>query len=212
MCSGKKGLDYLERMRSSASRMQKLIEDLLSYSRVVSDGKAFASSDLNRILAHVLDDLEMRVQREGGKVTVSELPVIEGDHTQMRQLLQNLIGNALKFHPDNRAPIVNINAEVLDAADASGEMSKRIAISVEDNGIGFEEQYADKIFAPFQRLHGRGEYEGTGIGLAVCKKIVERHNGEISVHSELGVGTTFRVVLPISQPADDIAILESVSS
>jgi len=122
-------------------------------------------------------------------VLVGELPVIKGDPTQMRQLFQNLIGNALKFHKDGEKPVIKMPSAITD----SGELQ----IVVEDNGIGFEEKYIDRIFAPFQRLHGRGSpYEGTGMGLAICKKIVERHGGTIRAESEPGKGSTFIIRLP----------------
>jgi two-component system, NtrC family, sensor kinase len=130
-------------------------------------------------------------------VEVGELPTIDADATQMRQLILNLLSNALKFQPPGGTPVVKISARALSAP--SGE--PLCEISVQDNGIGFEEKYLDKIFAVFQRLHGRSEYEGTGVGLAVCRRIVDRHHGNITARSQLGQGATFVVALPLKQVA-----------
>ena len=189
--------DYLERMQNAARRMHTLINDLLAYSRVTTNAKPFIETDLGMIARDVLGDLEARVQQTGGRVELSELPTIQADPLQMRQLFQNLIGNALKFHRNDANPIIKVSGD-------TGPHSKtgpngRCRITVEDNGIGFDEKYLDRIFTPFQRLHGRGEYEGTGIGLAVCRKIVERHGGTLTAISRPGEGATFVVTLPIKQ-------------
>ncbi len=147
----------------------------------------------------VISDLESRAQETGATIDVGPLPVIDADPTQMRQLLQNLVGNALKFHRPGVPPVVTVRAEVVPAADGP-EDRPLCRITVADNGIGFEEKYLDRIFQVFQRLHGRQEYEGTGVGLAICRKIVERHGGAITAHSTPGAGTTFVVTLPALQP------------
>ena len=190
---GEQGKDYLERMRSSASRMQTLIQDLLGYSRVGRDEPVFFPIDLTTIVNDVASDLEMRIEREQGRVECGNLPTIEGDSTQLRQLFQNLISNALKFHVDGVPPIVAISSETRNASSGNLASKAYYEIRIVDNGIGFDEKYSEKIFAPFQRLHGRNEYEGTGIGLAVCRKIVERHGGAIIVESHPGQGSTFIV-------------------
>lgn len=188
-----RGQDYLDRMRNAAARMQDLIEGLLTYSRVTSRANEFERVDLNEVVAGVLSDLEVRLQESGGTVEVAELPTVDADPVQMRQLLQNLIANALKFADPGRPPEVTVAAERLEPSNGHGADWQ---ISVADNGIGFEQKYADRIFGVFQRLHGRGEYKGTGIGLAACAKIVERHQGTITATGRPGAGATFRVRLP----------------
>jgi PAS domain S-box-containing protein len=186
---GETGIDYLNRMIGATNRMQSLLKGLLEYSRVTSKADPFVDVELTKIIGEVLCDLEVRIERTGGKVLIGELPVIKGDPTQMRQLFQNLIGNGLKFHKVGENPVIKMLSAITD----NGELQ----IVVEDNGIGFEEKYIDRIFAPFQRLHGRGSpYEGTGMGLAICKKIVERHGGTIRAESEPGKGSTFIISLP----------------
>ncbi|MFQ5571646.1 MAG: PAS domain S-box protein [Rhodothermales bacterium] len=184
--------DYFQRMQSAAARMQTLITDLLALSRVTSKAQPFVAVDLGEVVSEVLSDLEVQIEQTGGRVEVGALPVVEADRVQMRQLFQNLIGNALKFHREGVAPRVRIGGEV----SCNGEASLRqCVLSVRDNGIGFERKYVDRIFRPFQRLHGRSRYEGTGIGLAICEKIVQRHGGGITVESEPGEGTTFFIAL-----------------
>ncbi len=194
------GREYVRFMQEAAARMQTLIEDLLSYSRVTTQAKAFTRVDLAQVARQVLEDLELRVEQSGGQVEVGALPVIEADETQMRQLLQNLIGNALKFHRSNVPPRVQVEqAEQVEAGSGDNEMCELV---VRDNGIGFEEKYLDRIFQPFQRLHERETYEGTGIGLAICRKIAERHNGSITARSAPGSGTEFHVSLPLKQSVE----------
>ena len=189
---GPEGLDYLERMRSAATRMRLLIDDLLTFSRVSAKGRPFTRVDLSAVAREVLEDLEATLERVGGHVRVDALPALDADPTQMRQLLQNLVGNALKFRREDVPPQVSVSATV----DAQ---AGRCELVVRDNGIGFEEKYAERIFNVFQRLHGRGQYEGTGIGLAICRKIAERHHGGILARSTPGVGTSFHVTLPLIQ-------------
>lgn len=186
------GKDYLERMRNAAERMSTLIEDLLSFSRVTTQAKPDVPTNLSTVAIDVLSDLETRIQETHGVVEVGSLPTVVADPTQMRQLLQNLIGNALKFHQPDLAPHITVVADPIQADDMFCK------ISVTDNGIGFDEKYLDRIFSVFQRLHGRGTYEGTGIGLAVCKKIVERYGGTINATSKKNQGSTFTFTLPIA--------------
>lgn len=185
------GKDYLNRMIRATERMQSLITSLLDYSRVTSMAKPFQKVDLSALIQEVLSDLEARIASTGGTVNTGELPVIQADPTQMRQLFQNLISNALKFHKAEGKPIVTVHSSL------KSDMECRII--VEDNGIGFSEEHLDQIFAPFQRLHGRSAYEGTGIGLAICRKIVDRHGGKITARSTPGKGTEFIVTLPVKQ-------------
>jgi light-regulated signal transduction histidine kinase (bacteriophytochrome) len=184
--------DYLDRMQNAAARMRTLIDDLLAFSRVIRNSEPFATVDLKQITKEVLGDLELRIEKSAGRVEVGDLPTIEADPTQMRQLMLNLIGNALKFQAPDAHPVVKINSRQFSSM--SGEQF--CEITIQDNGIGFEEQYAEKIFAVFQRLHGRGEYEGTGVGLAVCRRITDRHGGTIIAKSKPGEGSTFIVTLP----------------
>jgi signal transduction histidine kinase len=195
------GADYLRRMQSAAGRMQALIGDLLQFSRVTSRAQPFTTVDLNQVAEGVLSDLEVRLRDSGGRVEVGLLPAIEADPTQMRQLLQNLIGNAIKFARPEAPPLVRVYAEgdPESPVAAEGEDGRRFRLCVADNGIGFEEKYLDRIFTVFQRLHGRGVYEGTGIGLAICRKIVERHGGSITARSRPGEGATFIATLPLRQ-------------
>lgn len=183
------GNDYLNRMIGATERMQSLITSLLEYSRVTMDRDPFQEVDLYDLVHEILSDLEVRIVTTGGEVMVGALPVIKADPTQMRQLFQNLIANALKFYKQGEKPVVKVQSATVD-----GELQ----ITVEDNGIGFEEQYYDKIFAAFQRLHGKSsQYEGTGMGLAICRKIVERHGGNITARSAPGKGATFIVQFPM---------------
>lgn len=169
-----------------AKRMQALINDLLAYSRVGTKARPFEPTDCNRIVEIALGNLAIAIAESGAKVTRDPLPAVMGDASQLLQLFQNLIGNALKFKRVDPVT-VHIGAEL--AGDAW-------RISVSDNGIGIAQEYFERIFVLFQRLHGRGDYPGTGIGLAICKKIVERHGGEIGVRSTVGEGTTFSFTIP----------------
>jgi len=189
-------VDYLDRIQNSANRMQVLINDLLSYSRVSTRTQPFASVDLNDTLAAVTSDLEIRIEKTNGRVEWSNLPTIEADASQMHQLFLNLVNNALKFHRPEVPPVVRVEASL---RPASTVQSASVEIRVQDNGIGFEEKYLDRIFTIFQRLHGRHEYEGTGIGLSVCRKIVDRHGGHLTAKSKVGEGSTFIINLPTHQ-------------
>lgn len=202
---GDGGLDYLNRMTSAATRMRSLIQDLLSYSRVASGAQPLQQVAVGTLVDEVLTDLERRIEETSAGVSVGALPVIEADPLQMRQLFQNLIANGLKFVLPGTTPEIRVWAERVASGPPHARSSRDAAnptwrISVADNGIGFDAQYLDRIFAPFQRLHGRAEYEGTGMGLAICRRIAERHGGDITATSEIGVGSTFIVTLPERQP------------
>jgi len=186
--------DYIDRMQSAARRMQVLINDLLTFSRVTTKAQPFVAVDLHHVAQEVAHDLEIRAHDAGGRIDIGSLPTVDADPLQMRQLLQNLVSNGLKFHRDGVPPAVSVEG-------TTNGRSARIV--VRDNGIGFEEKYAEKIFTMFERLHGRGKYEGTGIGLAICRKIVERHGGEIVARSTPGEGSSFTVTLPLSHHEDD---------
>lgn len=184
--------DQLQRIDRAAQRMQSLIDALLDYTRITARREPFAAVSLGAVCAGVVDDLEAAIEAAGARVEIGPLPTLEGDASQLRQLFQNLLSNALKFrHPDRR-PHVRVSA--------SPDGTQRWRIQVEDNGIGFEDKYAQKIFSPFQRLHTRDEYEGTGIGLAIVQRIVERHAGEVEATGRPGQGACFVLVLPGHQP------------
>jgi PAS domain S-box-containing protein len=179
--------DYIDRMQSAARRMQILINDLLSFSRVTTKAQPFVHVELREIAREVAHDLEIRTQESQGQIIIGELPGIDADPLQMRLLMQNLLANALKFQRPDVPPVVHIDGAVENGM---------CRITVRDNGIGFEEKYAERIFTMFERLHGRAAYEGTGIGLAICRKIAHRHGGEITAMSTPGEGSTFVVMLP----------------
>jgi PAS domain S-box-containing protein len=190
-----KARDYLERMCAAAARMQDLIENLLTFSRVTTTAQPFALVDLGAIAREALSDLESRIAQAAGRIELGTLPVLYADATQMRQLFQNLLGNALKFHRVGVPPVVRADSKGLPGGD-------RWEVWVEDNGLGFEPQYAERIFGLFQRLHGRSEFEGTGIGLAICRKIVERHHGTIVATGVPGEGARFTLTLPFRHPEE----------
>lgn len=185
------GIDYLSRMQNAAGRMSVLINDLLTYSRLTSKAREFEDVDLEEITKEVLSDMEVRVEELGATVEVGSLCGLKADKVQMRQLMQNLISNALKFHKDDEAPKVRIFCRSVPQDGNENTKSEILQIVIKDNGIGIEEQHKGRIFGMFQRLHGRGQYEGTGLGLAVCQKIADRHNIAITVNSAPGKGSTF---------------------
>lgn len=181
--------EFIDFAVDGARRMQALINDLLAYSRVGTRGAEFAPTDCNAVVDQVVADLGAAIEDERAVVTRGDLPTVLADATQLQQLLQNLIANAIKFHGE-RPPRVAVTAE---------RRASEWLFSVRDNGIGIDPEYADRIFVIFQRLHSRAEYPGTGIGLAICKKIVERHGGRIWMESTPGEGTTFCFTLPMRE-------------
>jgi signal transduction histidine kinase len=194
------GKSYLDRMRNAAGRMRTLIDDLLTFSRVTTKAEPFLRVDLGQIVRQVIDDVEPRLKSTQGSITVGDLPTIEADPRQMYQMFQNLISNALKFHQPAIPPVVTISATIQANAEEEPSTAGQLCqLFIEDNGIGFDEKYLDRIFTVFQRLHGRDGYEGTGVGLAVVRKIVERHGGMVTARSRVGEGTTFIVTLPVLQ-------------
>lgn len=196
------GHKYLDRMLGAADRAQVLINDLLSLSRIATKAQPFSRVDMNKLLRSVIADLEVRLEETGGQVEVDDLPIIEADASQLRQLFQNLIVNALKFRSADKKPRIKISSRTIEnkrLADVPGQPSSLCQILVKDNGIGFDEKYLDRIFQPFQRLHSPQDYEGTGIGLSICRRIAERHGGDITAKSKPEHGATFIVTLPIKQ-------------
>lgn len=184
------GRDYIARMQGAANRMSDLVNDLLSFSRVTTRARAFTPVDLSEVLAETLVEFETALKTSGAEIDAGPMPTIDADRSQIRQLFVNLIDNALKFRRPDVPPRIEIRAQ------ASEESCR---ITVKDNGIGFSPKYTDRIFRVFQRLHSRDEYSGTGIGLAICTKLTERHNGSIEATSEPGAGSTFSVLLPLQQ-------------
>lgn len=199
------GVEYISRMQQASARMQKLIEDLLSFSRISSGHDQFARVDLTAVVNEVVDDIEGQILREKAKVGVREIAEITGDRGQIRRLFQNLISNAIKFHKPGALPVVEIFGSVVTGSEAEKEFgfqlseSSYVRIVVKDNGIGFDEKYAEKIFNIFQRLQGRAEYEGTGIGLAICRKIMSNHRGYIRAQSVINEGSEFILIFPYAR-------------
>ena len=190
-----RGRDYLKRANASAERMQRLVEDLLKFSRVATQGRPFTTVNLSQVTAEVLEDLDDSVARSGAVISVGQLPSISADAPQMRQLMQNLISNAVKFRREGVTPEIKISSTTEEGW---------VKLVVQDNGIGFDPQYARRIFRVFERLHGRNAYPGTGIGLALCRKIAERHGGTVFAESVPGEGSTFTVAMQ-SQRTEAVA-------
>jgi two-component system sensor kinase FixL len=197
------GKDYVERMLNAAARMQNLINDLLDFSRVTSQSTSFVRVKLDTILTEVLSDLEITIEQTGTVIEREPLPEIEAEPTQMRQLFQNLVSNAIKFRRENISPVIRIYAQQFQrqAHLTATPGDETVKIYVEDNGIGFEEKYLDRIFNIFQRLDGQ-KYEGSGIGLAICRKIAIRHGGDITATSQPETGTRFIITLAVKQPQE----------
>lgn len=187
--------EYLRRMQNSAGRMQGFIQGLLQLSSVTSKAKPFEPTDLEEILKNVMSDLEVRLEKTKGKVEFGFLPSLQADPLQIHQLFLNLIGNALKFYREGVPPVIRLSAR----PNGSGSWE----ITVEDNGIGIQLQHMDRVFNPFERFSEGGSTQGSGMGLAICQKIVTRHHGSISVFSGQGQGTTFQIILPEKQPLED---------
>lgn len=194
------GRSYVDFMIEAAQRMQALIGDLLAYSRLGTQGRPISDVDLSEVVGRVISDLSMQVEAANARVEVGPLPTIRADSHQMYQLLQNLISNALKFQPPGQEPRISVHAETrsVETAEAHRRGGRVCRIEVVDNGIGLEPEYAEQIFEPFKRLNSRDRFEGTGIGLAICRKIVERHGGTITATGKPGEGTTFTIDLPFN--------------
>ncbi len=189
---------YITRIQNAAARMQTLIKDILAFSRISNEKDTFIYSDLNIILQESLIELESTIQEKQASIVAGKLPAIDINPGLIQPLFYNLIGNAIKYSKKNVPPAIRVYAEII-TSEQSGDDYCRIFI--EDNGIGFDQIYAEQVFDMFRRLHVNGEFEGTGIGLTLCKKIVEKHNGFIAVQSKVNEGTTFIITLPVHQPA-----------
>lgn len=202
------GVDYLIRMQSAAGRMSTLIKDLLTFSRIATELETHSAVSLGQLVQLVLTDLELTIAETGALVNVGDLPTVVGDAAQLNQLFTNLLSNALKFRrvDDGGVPVtprIEISSrsvrarELPETVKPSRAVDWYYQIDVADNGVGFDEKYVDRIFQVFQRLHGKSEFAGTGIGLAICEKVAVNHGGAITATSQPGQGATFRVFLPM---------------
>jgi signal transduction histidine kinase len=196
------GADHVAKIESTAGRMRLLINDLLAFSRLLRTEPTFVGVDLGVVLRQVTADLEGVIAETRGRVVVSDLPTIDGYSAQLRQLFTNLVGNALKFHKPGIGSEVTVASRLFESEHpaAPGVAAEWCEITVKDDGIGFDTKYLDRIFKIFERLHSREAFEGTGIGLAICRRVVERHAGTITATSTVGMGATFVVRLPLHQP------------
>jgi light-regulated signal transduction histidine kinase (bacteriophytochrome) len=205
-----KGQGFIAKTVDATTRMQQLIQSILEFSKLPTQELSFAEVNLTNVLNIVLNNLEIAITEKQAIITVDKLSTIAANPGQMEQLFQNIISNSIKFTNPNQQPIIKITSEIINKAtfaqeDPNAENRKGAStknfcqITITDNGIGFEESYAEQIFLPFQRLNSKIEFEGTGIGLAICKKIVENHNGSIMVKSKVDEGSTFIIQLPVQQ-------------
>lgn len=193
-----RSLNYLGRMQHAAERMSDLISDLLDFSRLSTRPQAFEPVDLNRVAQQALSQFKNQIESSNTHIELNKLGVVQGDAAQLRQMMAQLISNSIKFRREGVQPILSIGGKIVYDNDANHHRIRMYEMCIEDNGIGIEERFLERIFVVFERLHGRSQYEGTGIGLAICKKIAERHGGRIGVESEFGKGSKFFVRLPAS--------------
>jgi two-component system sensor kinase FixL len=198
------GRDYIERIGGAVGRMEQLLDDLLTLARVSATPDPFVPVQLNEVVQRVASDLALQIEETGARVEIGDLPAIHGDPRQMYRLFQNLVSNALKFRSDQEVPVIEIRGRFPtgNGQRLPHDLVGFRQIVVQDNGIGFDEKNVDRIFGVFERLHGRGRYEGTGMGLAICRRITGRHGGYISARSTPGKGSTFIVTLPV-EPAEE---------
>jgi len=176
-------------MQNAAARMRTLIYDLLDFSRVSTQGKPFELANLTSLIKEVVEDFDDQIQKLKGEIIIGNFPTLNVDREQIQRVIQNLISNAIKYKKEDIPPMIEIGSSFNDETD-------NWVISLKDNGIGFDEKYLDRIFKPFERLHNQQEYQGTGIGLAICEKIMHHHGGKITAKSQPGKGATFIVTLP----------------
>jgi signal transduction histidine kinase len=208
-------MNYISKIQSSSERMQALINDVIEFSLLSREREKFQKIDLNKILQHVLEDHELIIRQKGAKITSGVLPEIEAIPFQMNQLFANLLSNALKFFSEERPVEISIHSKILSKEEVSqwqelNEGQVHHVITFSDNGIGFHQKYAKQIFSMFKRLHGKLEYTGTGIGLAMCKKIAFNHHGIIYADSFPGKGSSFIIILPEVQDKSDLQAAKEV--
>jgi two-component system sensor kinase FixL len=199
---GEEGQEFIDRVHESASRMRILLNDLLAYSRVTSKARNLTLVSLNTVLESVCDDLETAIKESNASIEVGVLPTVYANPALLRQMFQNLISNSIKYRKIETTPIIRVFAISADSGVGMAQIEHNpstdtVDVIVNDNGIGFDQKYAERIFGPFQRLHSQRRYQGTGIGLAICRKITEQCFGTISATSEIGVGTSIHITLPI---------------
>lgn len=193
-------LNYLDKIVSSSQRMRTMISDILSYSRLSTNLNNYAPTSLTDVVNEVIEDYEILINEKNATVILDELPEIEVNRGQIKQVFQNLISNSIKFSKASLPPVIRITCEIVEkCADMSGISEKQCAVTISDNGIGFNDIYNEKIFSLFERLNTKDKYEGSGIGLSITKKIVDKHNGTISAKSQEGEGASFVITLPFSQ-------------
>lgn len=192
-----KGKEYFKRIQNSAERMQTLINDLLAYSRTSIDERKFEITDFKTVVEQVIDDLKEELEEKNAKIEINKMCESNIIPFQFRQLLYNIFSNALKFSRANIDPVISINCEIVNRENDFGDNERHCHIKISDNGIGFDQKYGEKIFELFRSLHPKEEYNGTGIGLAIVKKIVENHGGTITASGRLQEGATFDIYLPV---------------
>jgi signal transduction histidine kinase len=204
------GRTNILRIQKAAERMQNLITDILTFSKIAVDKSAFIETDINQLIEEVLVDLDEEMRNKNAKIFVDKLPVLSVNPGLMKPLFQNLIGNALKYCKKDVAPLIKITHDVSNQLNGKSKelKDKYCKILIQDNGIGFDQKYAEEIFGMFKRLHHNTEFQGTGIGLALCKKIVEQHKGYISARSKVNEGSTFIISLPLQQKQEVISVPE----
>jgi signal transduction histidine kinase len=203
------GKTNIQRIHKAAERMQNLITDILTFSKISVDTPSFVNCDMNVLMDEVLVDLDEEIKSKGGKVTIDKLPTLSVNPSLIKPLFHNLIGNALKYSKKDTSPLVKITSEIsaqLNGKTSNGVSPKYCRIFIQDNGIGFDQKYAEEIFGMFKRLHHNSEFQGTGIGLALCKKIVEQHKGYISARSKINEGSTFIISLPVQHQQETVSM------
>ncbi|NIJ52523.1 PAS domain-containing sensor histidine kinase [Dyadobacter arcticus] len=198
------GIIYLDKMQAAARRMSVLIEDILAFSHATLQDSGISRVALNEVVNDVMVDLEAAIHQAGAAIAVPVLPQVRGDAAQLSQLFQNILSNAIKFKRKGTQPVIEIRWNIVSSLDLPDHVHPRTVtaaydrIDISDNGIGFDQQHKDRIFKLFQRLHSKSEFEGTGIGLAICEKVIGNHGGAIGVESQIGTGSTFSIHFPIS--------------
>jgi light-regulated signal transduction histidine kinase (bacteriophytochrome) len=198
----------IHRIQKAAERMQALITDILTFSKITIEKDAFVESDMNTLVNEVLVDMDEDLRGRNAKVLINQMPKLNVNPGLIKPLFQNLIGNALKYSKKDTEPIIKITSEISTNSNGKSKDSKLkyCRIYIEDNGIGFDQKYAEEIFGMFKRLHHNTEFEGTGIGLALCKKIVEQHKGYISARSKINEGSTFIISIPVEMQTESIPL------
>lgn len=203
------GRTNIQRIHKAAERMQNLITDILTFSKISVDAPSFVNCDMNALIDEVLVDLDEEIKSKKGRIIIEKLPVLSVNPSLIKPLFHNLIGNALKYSKKDTTPLVKITSEI--SGQINGRTDKDAGpqycrIYIQDNGIGFDQKYAEEIFGMFKRLHHNSEFQGTGIGLALCKKIVEQHKGFISARSKINEGSTFIISLPVQHQKESVAM------